>query len=203
LYFLINRVFWDLEYDTIHILAAVIVYATDWDWWMAAVLYVIRTSNKRDHGYSPFFLVYGRNPRSFTEDELWNWETELVEEGNVLARIQELIVLNRAIIPNARQNMLIYNMKMVKRYNQKAKTKKFRVGDMVLVEKRPITEHGVELLPRWLGPVHVKEIVRPDVYRVRDGDLELPSVFHGNQMKLHKRRPRLGVELSFYSKFRT
>lgn len=35
---------------------------------LPAALYVMRTNARDDHGYSAFFLAYGRNPRSISED---------------------------------------------------------------------------------------------------------------------------------------
>lgn len=75
--------------------------------------------------------------------------------------------------------------------------KKYSVGDQVMVESRHITNKEVFLLSRWVGPHHVHKVKGKNVYQIRDEELVFPTVYHANQMKLYKSRPRGAVPLGF------
>lgn len=178
------------------------VYNQDWDSWLAAALYVMRTSIRGDHGYSAFFLVYGRNPRDVTgqDEHRYEFEIDNNNDNRILERIDEIVKLNLNIIPKAKKNIIKYKVKMIERYNKNTKIIKYKVADMVLVLDRTNIGMSTTLLARWVGPFRVSEVVGQDIYVVKDGGLRLPFSFHANQMKLYKARPRLQATLKYYSK---
>lgn len=175
-------------------------YTQDWDIWLSAVLYVMRTQKRRDHGYSAFQLVYGRNPRTLLEDDDIDYANEEDEEDIILERIDVLIKLNLNIIPNAKENITKYRTSMIERYNKNAKDKKYYINDLVMVQDRNPEVKSAALLVQWLGPFRISEIVGMDVYVVKDGEMRLPLTYHANQLKLYKLRPRLSTVLKYYIK---
>lgn len=181
------------------------IYRQDWDAWLSAAVYVMRTSVRGDHGYSAFFLAYGRNPREILEgqDHWYEYEVEDNEDIMILDRIEEIFKLNLDLIPKAKKNIMKYEFKMIERYNRAAKSIKYKVSDMVLVLDRTNIGMSTALLSKWVGPFRVSEVVGQDIYVVKDGDLRLPFAFHANQMKLYKARPRLQATLKYYSKKNT
>lgn len=182
----------------------VLKYGSNWDMWLPAVMYVMRISDRSDHGYSPFFLVYGRRPKNIVEDVLTEDHTtieDLVDqEEMLLERIRKVIDLTLNIIPKARVNIKKYKVKMISNYNKKTKEIIYKVGDSVMVLDRKLPGMSSSLLPQWTGPMCVAEVLGKDVYVIKDGELKLPYVFHANQMKLFRARPRLASNLKFYSK---
>lgn len=163
----------------------------------------MRTATRSDHGYSAFFLVYGRSHRNVVgelDEEMISIE-ELNEFDEILFdRLKEIIALNRNIIPKARMNVQKYKIKMIEHYNKKAKRIIYRVEDMVMVLERIRPELASMLLPKWYGPYRIKEIVGQDVYIVADGEMRLPYAFHASQLKMYRSRPRLSALPDFYSK---
>lgn len=175
-------------------------YTADWDMWLSAALYVMRTSLRRDYDHSPFFLVYGRHPRELSANRgLIEFENSMSDEELVAYRIEEIYRLNEQVIPQANRRIEVYRTKMKEQYNKKAKKKKFVVGDQVMVESRDVKNKEAFLLSRWVGPYHVHKIEGDNVYQVRDEDLVFPTLYHANQMKLYKSRTRMTLPLGFYS----
>ncbi|KAI8328096.1 hypothetical protein BD560DRAFT_342511, partial [Blakeslea trispora] len=102
----------------------------DWDTWLPALLYVMRTSVRRDHGYSAFFLTYGREPRGLDQDEIQMIDEEdetKIEE--IMIRVKQISELNDAIIPRALNNIIKYKENMIKQYNKRTKEEHFQVND--------------------------------------------------------------------------
>lgn len=78
------------------------------------MLYVVRTSIRRDHGYTPFLFVYGRNPRSYEGEEQAEWEIDDQQlEMKVNERIKRIRELNESIIPRAHKDIDIYRKKTI------------------------------------------------------------------------------------------
>ena len=69
-----------------------------------------------------------------------------------------------------------------------------------MVQDRQQSELSTALLPRWLGPFRIAEVVGHDIYIIKDGEMKLPFSYHANQLRLYKTRPRLSAALKFYSK---
>ncbi|KAG2211911.1 hypothetical protein INT47_004598 [Mucor saturninus] len=176
-----------------------LLYNQEWDTWLPAVLYVLRTSLRRDYDYSPFYLVYGRQPRSYTGDGTAEFEASWSDEELVFHRVDEIVRLNPEVIPQALRRVEVCRRKMQDQFNRRAKAKKFANGNQVMVESRDVKNKEAFLLSRWVGPYHVEERVGNNVYKVRDEQLVFPGVYHANQMKLYKARPMLSVPLLFYS----
>lgn len=163
----------------------------------------MRTSHKEAHGYSAFFLVYGTHPRWSSEDILQENTTleELENNGFLLwSRFQEIIEMNNNIIPKAKENIQKYQEKMILNYNKSTKKSIFRIGDLVWVLDRKLSDLATSLIPKWLGSFRLAEKVGQDVYLMKDRDTKLPYAFHANQMKIYKSRPRLQADLKFYSR---
>lgn len=79
-------------------------YPGTWETWLDAACFVSRTTTTRRHGYTPFFLTYGREPRLPPAlDEAWmpglfqdcdEWDDALLS-----ARLEELTALHGSEIP--------------------------------------------------------------------------------------------------------
>lgn len=175
-------------------------YSQEWDAWLPAALYVMRTISRGDHGYSAFFLAYGRQPRDITGNDEWILDQDIEEDKILLKRIDELVAMNLNLIPQARRNIRKYKVKMIERYNRTTKPMKYKIDDLVMVLDRGNSKGGVALLTKWRGPYCVSGLIGQDIYGISDGALKLPFPFHANQMKLYKTRPRVAAELKYYSK---
>jgi len=155
----------------------------DWDFFIPYVLLAYRTSKHESTGFSPFYLLYGRQARLpidsalnstiitkyiDTEDYITTVTTNLTEAWK-LAKI----TLGKS---QARQK---------KQYDTKLKPPKFQIGDTVLLY-RPVVPVGKssKLTPKWKGPFVIKDLQMPNA---KIEDVRHPGsahqTVHVNQLK--------------------
>ena len=170
-------------------------YVGSWDMWLPAALFVIRTAVRSDHTYSPFFLVYGRQPRVPDMMHEFDEEVDIDEEDTLMERIESIKRLHQDYIPIAIQRMEVYKEKMKSQYDKSAKRRRYIPGDKVMAVNRAIRLIGSDLLTQWLGPSTIHKSCGNDTYQLRDEDLILPSPYHANQLKLYVARPKVVIPL--------
>lgn len=134
----------------------------------------MRASIRRDHLYTPFLLVYGRNLRSYEGEERVEWEIDDQQlEMKVDERIKRIVELNESIIPQAHKNIDIYRKKMIQQNNKKTKKRKYYKNDLVMVSNHALEEQNAMLMSRWLGPFKIKEVLDNNKYIIQDGNMQL------------------------------
>lgn len=75
----------------------------------------MRTSSRQDHDYCAFFLAYGRQPRNISEQDEFIYDKEFNEEEIIPGRIEDIIIMNLNIIPQAKNNIMQYKVNMIDR----------------------------------------------------------------------------------------
>ncbi|CEP07090.1 hypothetical protein, partial, partial [Parasitella parasitica] len=167
------------------------LYKADWDVYLPAALFVMRTTFKVYGGYSPFLLTYGRSPRMGQQPIKELFTEEEQTEEDLLQHINELVRLNEEIIPDAMNKVKVYQEKMKAYYDKHSKDRRFIIGDLVMEEDRSLIKNGNTFVPKWLGPFKVHQRLKKDTYIVADHQLVFPTPYHANQMKkLYKSRPK-------------
>ena len=167
---------------------------SDWLAFVPAVLFAYRTAWHAALGDSPFFLLYGRDPR-----EPLDYLTEKVGSLATVAYRQQL--LDR--VQYARQAVQTVMHTQAKRHRDTANRSVREIptlADLVLRKKQLIrnehTSQGVvpgKLLPQWEGPFRVLRQVAPLSYDIqRVGTTEVERA-HARHLKLYF--PRAGDSL--------
>jgi transposase InsO family protein len=153
----------------------------DWDEWLALAEFAYNNSVHEATGHSPFLLNYGIHPRLPGAVRTQSAPVPAVAEFT--AKMQEIIGRAKERIAAARQR--------AKRVADPSRRHAlFAVGDRVLLSARNIAlkTPGVnKLLPKYLGPFTVTEVISPVTYR-----LDLPpsmrchNVFHAGLLLEYK-----------------
>ena len=132
-----------------------------WDQYLSQALFAIRIRVHATSGHSPYFLLYGRNPRLHGDenplrpvakgDDGW---------GEMLGRLEKLqharMIANRKLVERA--------IKAGQLRNDKVIVDKFEKGDYVLV--RAETRNKFE--GRWYGPYQIEKVLTLGTYCLRD-----------------------------------
>ena len=163
-----------------------------WNRYINALLFAYREVPQESTGFSPFELLYGRTVRGPMHilKELWTNETDTEEVKNsyqyvfdLREKIEETLKIAREGLENAQKKSQHY-------YNKKAKVRKFKPNEKVLVLLP--TDHN-KLLMQWKGPYVVEEVVGLNDYKVKVGSKT--KTFHANLLKLYVEREQEETEV--------
>ena len=156
-----------------------------WDRYLPAVLFALREIPNSSLGFSPFELLYGRQvrgPMSIIR-ELWtnqHIEPEVKDEYQYVVDLRERLESTWEL---ARTTLSQMSQKYKKYYDLKARPRKLKVGDKVLVL---LPEDQNKLLLRWKGPYKVVEKKYDNDYVIdMDG---VRKTFHINLLKFYFER---------------
>ncbi|MCG8096943.1 MAG: DDE-type integrase/transposase/recombinase [Candidatus Thiodiazotropha endolucinida] len=157
----------------------------DWDKYLPALLFAVREVPQESLGYSPFELLYGRNVRGPMAilRELW---AEEVRDEQVLSTYQYVIELRERLEQTcklARDNLKKVQIKQKAYYDKGARSRKFDVGDKVLLL---LPTDSNKLLLQWKGPYEVVEVVNRMDYKIDvNGNV---NTYHANILKQYVER---------------
>ena len=157
----------------------------DWDDCLADVVYAYNTAPNDTTKKSPYFLVFGVEPRGYLEN-LFQFQ-ELQEEP--MLRDEQLIRMSVARLL-ARDAIKKSQAKNMRRVNQKRKNVEYHMGDRVLLQMKHLkTTKGGKLKPKYSGHYVVVKKLGPLTYRL--AKLKGPyksSVVHVKRLKLYNKR---------------
>jgi hypothetical protein len=148
----------------------------DWDGFLSLAEFSYNNSLHEAVGNTPFFLNYGRHPRLPSEFK----PTDEVPAADAIAsEIQTAVELAKQKIEQARQR--------ARRIADPARRdKQFAAGDMVLLSSKNIalkTPGTNKLLPKFLGPFKVLNVLGPVTYRIElPSSMKCHNVFHVSQL---------------------
>lgn len=158
----------------------------DWDRYLNALLFAYRETPQSSTGFSPFDLLYGRRVRGplCILKELWTGE--IVEDEtkstyqyvlDLQQRLEETCDLAKRELQKSQRKYKMY-------YDRKAKCRKFKIGDEVLLL---LPTDSNKLLMHWKGPFTIVDKVGTMDYKVDLG--RRIQTFHANLLKRYYRRP--------------
>ena len=151
-----------------------------WDRYLDAALFAYREVPQESTGFSPFELLYGRIVRGPMQVLKELWTKENVEE-NVKTSYQYVVDLREKLetgIALAHENLSKAQDRYKRDYDKKAKWRKFKVGDFVLVL---LPTDSNKLLMQWQGPFRVEAIVGKNDYKINIRGKE--KMYHINLLK--------------------
>ncbi|KZS03675.1 Uncharacterized protein APZ42_033546, partial [Daphnia magna] len=141
----------------------------DWDAQLKHICFAYNTSRQDSTGFSPFFLLYGREPvlpidlLVGTCPQAW-----VPESQEVLPYAEQLLLDLQSARHIVRRRIQHVQEKQKKGYDARHNNLTFQKGDLVLVYK-PIRKNGrsEKLLHRWIGPYIVLRQTTPVNYEVQ------------------------------------
>ena len=153
----------------------------DWDQLIPYVLFSIREVPQASTGFSPFELLYGRQPRGLLDIAKEAWEKQPCAERSVVEHIERLQRRARKIWPLVREHMERAQRDQSRVYNRGAVVREFQVGEKVLVL---VPSSECKFLARWQGPYEIVGKVGPVNYKVQQvGRRKEHQIYHVNILK--------------------
>jgi len=120
----------------------------DWDLYLPYATFAYNTSRQESIKQTPFFLMFGRQPYTFSERMLGTDHLDVVNFDDW--RKQRISMMSEAFAV-ARENRETAAKKQAEQFNSKLKTKErtvYQPGDLVIIHKGQTSKLG----PRWIGP---------------------------------------------------
>ena len=144
-----------------------------WDEYIEGALFAINTNQSTTTKYSPFYLMFGRNPRFPFEvekssiapsgsDDISQLMQDLSSEVVIRAHVEEISRMKDALFPVVDSNIQKAQEKQKIQYQNKKGLPvcQFKAGDDVLLRNMlQKTKKGHKLEDQWLGPYTVTEVI--------------------------------------------
>ena len=155
---------------------------TDWDLHLGTVGMAIRSTVNRQTGFTPNFLMLGREVMQ-PIDLMLRQELPDVDDrtpGSYAMRHKEAMGLAHRI---ARENLQQSQRRQKRDYDVRLEQRKYSVGDAVFRYNRSIVlGQSKKLQPIWTGPWVVEEVLSSVLYRIANRKRSM--VAHHDSMKL-------------------
>uniref|UniRef100_A0A9J7YCJ2 Gypsy retrotransposon integrase-like protein 1 n=1 Tax=Cyprinus carpio carpio TaxID=630221 RepID=A0A9J7YCJ2_CYPCA len=166
----------------------------DWDQMLPYVLFGIREIPQASTGFTPFELLFGRQPRGLLDVAREAWEQQPAVHRTTIEHVREMRERIDRVMPIVREHLVKPQQAQQRHYNRAAQPREFQRGDHVLVL---VPTAACKFLATWQGPYTVTEKVGPVTYRVRQpGKRKEDQLYHVN---LLKRWVGTGPQLSAYT----
>lgn len=143
----------------------------DWDRLLPWILFAYRSAEHSSTGYSPFRLLYGREPTSILGLVHASWLNNILEDTEVPAHdyiryLQEELARIQARATEAEE---LAQERSARNYNAKhhAKPLRYKPGDMVLIN---LPKRGKPLEGEWQGPYPIISASGEQTYLVSTPD---------------------------------
>ncbi len=151
--------------------------AKNWDKWLQPLLFAVREVSQASTGFSPFELLYGRQPTSRRE----MWEEGPSESKNEIQHVLDLRTKLHTLGQLSMENLLQAQDKQSRLYNRGARLRNFAPGDKELVL---LPTSSSKLLAKWQGPFEVTRRVGDLNYEVVRMDRSgARQIYHLNLLK--------------------
>jgi hypothetical protein len=168
-------------------------HETTWDQYISGVLFSYRTTPQASTGFSPFYLVYGREARQPIDLE---YPASILErEETISERVVTIINKLEVAREMAATNIAKAQARQKRNYDKRITPHQFEIGDKVLMDKTALRgRHDTAFSEHWEGPYHIHEVTDKGLYQIRTGPTTcLDKLISGDRLKLYKDRPSLPV----------
>lgn len=151
----------------------------DWDERLDALQFAINTARQEATGYTPAFLMHGRElARPYPQDRRPTTDTQTLEEGQQC--LEEAYELVRIHLARAFQRQETH-------YNLRRREWQPRLGDKVWKRDRPLSSKAdafsAKLAPKFVGPMEVRKIMSPVIVDQRDAQRKWHREVHVQDLK--------------------
>ena len=144
----------------------------DWDEYLSLAEFAVNNAKQASTGQSPFYLVYGRHPRTPADI------TPLPAKTKQAPAADEFAAKIKQGIEDAKRSLQSAQARQKHYYDKGVPELTLTVGQQVLLNTKNLSLTGPgprKLLPRWIGPFTVTKALTPVTYT-----LDLPDT-----MKIH------------------
>ena len=148
----------------------------NWDDALPYITWAFNTSKNASTQFSPYYLLFGREPRLFIDNVLQlPTNNEYLED--IITRVQDARSLANDFTKDTQYRNKLF-------YDSKRRISPFKTGDKVMVFT-PVRRVGKseQLLHRVFGPFVIKEVLSPVNVRVESLDKKRGEVIHVGRLK--------------------
>jgi transposase InsO family protein len=164
-------------------------YVTDnhrtWDKYLPHIGYAMRSAKHEVTGYTPNFLMFGRELPLNNEDEVDTKEIRFVRAPLSSAREVEL----RQLYADVRKRLHEAYERSRHQYNLRRRDVRYALGQKVWKRNYVLSNaanfFAAKLAPRFAGPFIVSHIVSPWTYRLVDDCGRDLGIWHAKDLKAH------------------
>lgn len=155
----------------------------DWVAKLPAIEFAINSARSESTGYAPFFLNFGRMPRTMI------WGSASVDE---YPSVRDFALQKKLALMSAHDSIIAARVKQTRDANRKRQAIPFKAGDLVYLSAKNISfKKGLarKLLPKFIGPYKIVRDFGNSSFQV-----ELPlhlkkrgihDVFHSSLLRIH------------------
>ncbi len=155
--------------------------AKNWDIWLEPLLFAVREVPQASTGFSPFELLYGRQPHGVLDVLRETWEEGPSGSKNEIQHVLDLRTKLHTLGQLSMENLLQAQDKQSRLYNRGTRLRNFAPGDKVLVL---LPTSSSKLLAKWQGPFEVTRRVGDLNYEVLRTDRSgARQIYHLNLLK--------------------
>ncbi len=148
--------------------------AKNWDIWLEPLLFAVRKVPQAFTGFSPFELLYGRQPRGVLDVIKESWEEGPSNSRNEIQYVLDLRAKLHTLGRLSMENLL-------QAQDKQMRLRQFTPGDKVLVL---LPTSSSKLLAKWQGPFVVTRRVGELDYEVKRTDRgDACQIYHLNLLK--------------------
>ncbi|KAL0171312.1 hypothetical protein M9458_031623, partial [Cirrhinus mrigala] len=153
----------------------------DWDLLLPYVLFGIREVPQASTGFTPFELLFGRQPRGLLDIAREAWEQQPAPHRTIIEHVRQMRERIDRVMPLVREHLSKAQQAQQRHYNRAAQPREFQPGDRVMVL---VPSSACKFLAAWQGPYTVVEKVGPVTYRLRQpGRRQAEQLYHINLLK--------------------
>ncbi|KAL0148983.1 hypothetical protein M9458_055787 [Cirrhinus mrigala] len=153
----------------------------DWDLMIPYVMFGIREVPQASTGFTPFELLFGRQPRGLLDVAREAWEQQPAPHRTVVEHVKQMRERIDQIMPLVREHLSKAQQAQQRHYNRAAQPREFHPGDRVMVL---VPTSNCKFLASWQGPYTVIEKMGPVTYRLRQpGRRQAEQVYLINLLK--------------------
>lgn len=144
------------------------------------LLFVFREFPHQSTGFTPFELIYGRNPRGPLDVLKEEWQELSKGQDSVVSYLLDTYQRLEAARDLARSTETEVKANVKMWYDRSARERSFKVDDMVLIL---LPSSSNKLLARWQGSFPVSEKLSHTTYKVKTGQgHRMNRTFHVNML---------------------
>ncbi|KAI2662301.1 Retrovirus-related Pol polyprotein from transposon 17.6 [Labeo rohita] len=154
----------------------------DWDLMIPCdVMFGIREVPQASTGFTPFELLFGRQPRGLLDVAREAWEQQPAPLRTVVEHVKQMRERIDRIMPLVREHLSKAQQAQQRHYNRAAQPREFQPGDRVMLL---VPTSTCKFLASWQGPYTVLEKVGPVTYRLHQpGKRRNEQIYHINLLK--------------------
>ncbi|XP_050984340.1 uncharacterized protein LOC127176618 isoform X2 [Labeo rohita] len=153
----------------------------DWDLMLPYILFGVREVPQASTGFTPFELLFGRQPRGLLDVAKEAWEQQPARHRSVVEHVQQMREKIDQVMPLVREHLVQAQRSQQRHYDRAAQPRVFQPGERVLVL---VPNAACKFLATWQGPYTVLERIGPVTYRLRQpGRRRTDQLYHINLLK--------------------